>query len=229
MWAKSSNSVSAGVLVVALMLAPAACGAPGQQAPAPAPSPQFHSRILHIWPELAAVLRANSWRPGCPVPISDLRYLNVSHWTMDRRVATGEVIVHKHATGATVGVFADLFELGFPIAQMRRVDDFAANDDASMAANNTSAFNCRKVAGTDTWSEHAYGRAIDVNPVQNPYVRGSTVQPAAGRAYLDRSAYRPGMLIAGRPEVAAVKRHSWGWGGDWQASKDYQHISTTGR
>jgi len=214
-------------LVLALLLT--ACGAPVGQAPAPSPSPQFHSRILHIWPELEAVLRAYSWRPGCPVPIRDLRYIQVSHWTFDGRIATGEVIVHEGVTGQAVGLFADLFQLGFPIAQMRRIDDFAGSDDASMAANNTSGFNCRKVAGTDRWSEHAYGRAIDVNPVQNPYVRGSTVQPAAGRAYLDRSAYRPGMLIAGRPEVAAAKRHSWGWGGDWTSSKDYQHLSTTGR
>ena len=228
MWPRSSNLVGA-VLVLAL----AGCGAPAEQAPAPtpapAPSPQFHSRILHVWPQLEAVLRAYSWRPGCPVPISDLRYVNVSHWTMDGRVVTGEVIVHKAVTGQAVGLFADLFELGFPIAHMRRIDDFQGNDDASMAANNTSAFNCRKVAGTDSWSEHAYGRAIDVNPVQNPYVRGTTVQPPAGAAYLDRSTYRPGMLISGRPEVTAAKRHSWGWGGDWQSSKDYQHLSTTGR
>nr|WP_231127486.1 M15 family metallopeptidase [Motilibacter aurantiacus] len=98
-----------------------------------------------------------------------------------------------------------------------------------MAANNTSAYNCRKVAGTGRWSEHSYGRAVDVNPVQNPYVKGRVVQPAAGRAYVDRSRDAAGLLRAGEPAVEAFTARGWGWGGSWRSSKDYQHFSSTGR
>ena len=107
---------------------------------------------------------------------------------------------------------------------------YDADDDLSMAANNTSAFNCRKVSGSTNWSEHAYGRAIDVNPVQNPYVtRSGRVSPPAGRPYADRGRRAPGMLHAGDQAVKAFARAGWAWGGEWTSAKDYQHFSTTGR
>jgi len=116
-----------------------------------------------------------------------------------------------------------------PIERMRLVDHYGGIDTASMAANNTHGFNCRRVAGSGRWSEHAYGRAIDINPVQNPYVADSIVLPPAGARYLDRGAVRPGMLVTGGPAVAAWKRVGWHWGGDWGSLKDYQHVSSTGR
>jgi poly-gamma-glutamate synthesis protein (capsule biosynthesis protein) len=112
---------------------------------------------------------------------------------------------------------------------MRLVDDYGGSDDASMDADNTSAFNCRNVAGTSRWSEHAYGRAIDINPVENPYVAGSHVSPAAGRAFLDRSQRRPGVVRAGDAVVRAFARVGWGWGGDFSSAQDYQHFSASGR
>ena len=122
-----------------------------------------------------------------------------------------------------------LWEERFPIASMRLVDDFGGDDAASMAANNTSAFNCRRVAGSTSWSQHAYGRAVDVNPVQNPWVSGSTVDPRAGAAFADRRRVRPGMLVSGAPAVRAFEVRGWGWGGRWSSVKDYQHFSANGR
>lgn len=182
-----------------------------------------------ITPQLAARMTPSSWRPGCPVPLSSLRYLQLSHMGVDGNERLGELVVHERDVTAVAIAFKLLWDAGVPIERMRLVDDFGGDDGASMAANNTSAFNCRTVAGTSTWSQHAYGRAIDINPVQNPYVRGPQVEPAAGRAYLDRSAVRPGMLVEGGPAVAAFDRIGWGWGGRWSSAKDYQHVSATGR
>lgn len=169
-----------------------------------------------------------SWRPGCPVPLEDLRYVTVAHRTFDGATATGELVVHADVADGLVEVFRTLFDVGYPIAGMRLVDDFGADDDASMAANNTSAFNCRAVTGGSGWSEHSYGRAIDVNPVQNPYVRGSTVLPAEGAAYLDRPD-EPGVIRAGDAVVEAFAAAGWSWGGYWTRPVDHQHFSTTNR
>ncbi len=170
-----------------------------------------------------------SWRPGCPVGPSDLREVALSHWGFDGAVRTGRLVVHVDQVPAVLGVFRRLFEVGFPVERMVPVDAYGGDDDASMAANNTSAFNCRTIAGTSTWSLHAYGRAVDVNPVQNPYVTSRGVEPAAGRAYLDRADVRPGMAVAGGPLVQAFRAVGWGWGGDFTTSKDYQHFSANGR
>jgi len=171
---------------------------------------------------------SRSWRPGCPVPLEDLRYVTVSHRTFEGTTAVGELVVHADVADGLVTVFADLYRQGYPIRQMRLVDEFAADDDASMAADNTSAFNCRAVTGGSGWSEHAFGRAIDVNPVENPYVSGSFVAPPAGRAFLGRPD-QPGVLHAGDPAVSAFAARGWQWGGLWRRPVDYQHFSTTGR
>lgn len=178
---------------------------------------------------LAARMTPSSWRPGCPVPLSSLRYVRVSHMGMDGKEHLGELVLHADAANHAVLAFKLLWNESFPIQQMRLVDDFGGDDDASMAAGNTSGFNCRRVAGTGTWSQHAYGRAIDLNPIQNPYVSGSLVAPEGGRAYLDRSNVRPGMLVANTSAVHAFARVGWGWGGTWSGAKDHQHVSANGR
>jgi hypothetical protein len=182
-----------------------------------------------ITPQLAARMTPSSWRAGCPVPLSSLRYLQVSHMGFDGRERLGELVVHQADVTAVAIAFKLMWDARVPIERMRLVDDYDGSDDASMAANNTSAFNCRRVAGTGTWSQHAYGRAIDINPVQNPYVAGSLVDPSAGRAFLDRRNVRPGMLVERGPAVAAFDRIGWGWGGRWSSAKDYQHVSANGR
>jgi hypothetical protein len=196
--------------------------------PSTTAAPAFAGDVLPI----DAAVRArmpHSWRPGCPVGLEDLRLLRLRHWGFDGAVHDGELVVHADVADDVVGSFRSAFDARFPIERMELVDAYGADDDRSMAANNTSAFNCRRVAGTDRWSEHAYGRAVDINPIQNPYVRGSSVDPPAGAAYADRSDVRPGMLTVDGPVVRAFTAIGWGWGGTWTAGKDYQHLSASGR
>jgi hypothetical protein len=194
----------------------------------PAPSARFEFVAHAIDGALAARMQP-SWRPGCPVGLESLRYLSVRHWGFDGKAHTGELVVHADAVGAMQSVMRALWDARFPIERMELVDNYGGNDDASMAANNTSAFNCRFVAGTTNWSEHAFGRAIDVNPIQNPYVAGARVSPPAGAAFVNRALQSPGMIHAGDPVVGAFAAVGWGWGGNFGSSKDYQHFSATGR
>ncbi len=145
------------------------------------------------------------------------------------RERTGELVVHESDVTAVAIAFKLMWDARFPIERMRLVDDYGGSDERSMAANNTSGFNCRRVDASRRWSQHALGRAIDINPVQNPYVRATTVQPSAGRTYLDRRDVRPGMLVEGSAAVAAFDRIGWGWGGRWRSSRDHQNVSATGR
>lgn len=189
------------------------------------PSPPFQSSIETV---VAADL-ASSWRPGCPVAVEDLRRVTLSHWNYDGRVQTGRIVVAASLADQVVAIFGDLYQEGFPIERMEPVEAYGGSDDSSMAANNTSGFNCRQVTGGSSFSEHSYGRAIDVNPLVNPYVRGSTVLPPAGAAYADRSRDAPGMIHANDEVTEAFGARGWIWGGTWNSVKDYQHFSTTGR
>ena len=195
--------------------------------PVASPAPVFASAVSQITPELALRM-APSWREGCPVPLADLRYVTVSHHTFDGTVVTGELVVHADVAEGLTGVFRSLFEQGYPIRSMRLVDDFGADDNESMAADNTSAFNCRAITGGTAWSEHAYGRALDLNPVENPYVLGRHVAPPEGRAYADRPD-AAGVIHDGDAVVAAFAAAGWQWGGHWPSPVDYQHFSVSGR
>jgi hypothetical protein len=188
-------------------------------APASA-APTFTSSVERV----SAQDLSGSWREGCPVAPAQLRRVRLSHWGFDGVEKTGRLVVHVDQVPAVLGVFSRLFDARFPIERMVPVDAYGGDDDASMADNNTSAFNCRTVAGTSSWSNHAYGWAVDINPVQNPYVRGSTVSPPAGRAYLDRRNRRPGMIVDGDAVVSAFSAAGWTWGGWWSSPKDYQHF-----
>jgi hypothetical protein len=185
------------------------------------------------WSASAAPVQASqvpaSHRPGCPVALADLRFVTLRHWGFDGRTHLGELVLHADAVAAVTEAFRRMYEASVVVEQVRLVDEFGADDDRSMAANNTSAYNCRTVGGSTTWSQHAYGRAVDVNPVQNPYVTRGGVEPEAGRAYLDRGDVRPGMAVAGGPVVEAFRAVGWGWGGTFTSSKDYQHFSANGR
>ncbi len=169
----------------------------------------------------------SSWRDGCPVALDRLRYVEVTHFTNDGRQVIGELIVDAAVADEIVEIFATLFEAAFPIESMRLIDDFAADDLRSMQANNTSAFNCRFVAGTSGWSWHAYGRAIDINPLVNPYVTASGIQPPEGAAFADRMLPTPGMIHANDVVSTAFARHGWEWGGNWRSDQDYQHFART--
>jgi hypothetical protein len=196
--------------------------------PPPPPGPPYEASIAAI-DDATLARMTHSWRLDCPTPIRDLRLLTIRHWNDAGAVATGELIVHADAANAMVRAFGRLYDARFPIARMQLVDVYQGDDQASMRANNTSAFNCRTVAGTDRWSEHAYGRAVDVNPLVNPWVRGSTVDPPEGRPYADRNNRVPGGIYAGDAAVRAFTAEGWTWGGTWSGSKDYQHFSASGR
>jgi hypothetical protein len=194
--------------------------------PAGAASPPFAARIATV----TADDLSHSWRPGCPVGPAQLRLVRLAHWDFSGRRRIGELVVHHEAVPDVIAAFRRLYRARFPIRRMVRVDRFRGSDDASMAADNTSAFNCRYAVATGPkrWSAHAYGKAIDVNPVENPYVQGSTVSPANGRAYADRSRRSPGMAVAGGVLVSAFASRGWAWGGRWSGTPDYQHFSATG-
>jgi D-alanyl-D-alanine carboxypeptidase-like protein len=185
-------------------------------------APAFEAEIAPVrWDDLR-----HSYRAGCPIGPAQLRTVRVSHWGFDGRAQVGSIVVARRVATDVVAVFRRLWAARFPIRRIRPVSTYGGSDDASMAADNTSGFNCRFVGDTSRWSMHAYGEAIDVNPVENPYVRGSTVSPPAGRAYLDRSRYRKGVAVVGGVLERAFASVGWKWGASFG---DYQHFSTTGR
>jgi hypothetical protein len=169
-----------------------------------------------------------SYRPGCPVGPFELRRLEVSHWDFAGRRRVGSIVVRATEARDVLSVFRKLYAARFPIRRLRLVEAYKGSDDASMAADNTSGFNCRYVTGTRRWSQHAYGLAIDINPVENPYVHGGRVEPPAGRRYLDRARARRGMVVPGDVVIRAFAAIGWSWGGRW-STPDYQHFSATGR
>jgi hypothetical protein len=194
------------------------------------PLPGYTSSVREIDADLAARMRGVSWHEGCPVAIVDLRLVEVDHVGFDGYAHRGRLVVHADATGAITEAFRRMYDARFPIERVTLVDDAGGSDDAAMAANLTTAFNCRAVTGGSGWSEHSYGRAIDINPLQNPYVSSrGTVLPPGGRAHLDRSSGAIGMIVDGGPAVTAFDAVGWQWGGRWRAIKDYQHFSASGR
>jgi D-alanyl-D-alanine carboxypeptidase len=195
-------------------------------ATAAAPSPRFTATVSPVrWPDVRF-----SYGAGCPVGPPELRLVRLSYWGFDGRPHAGSVVVHRRVTRDVVTVFRRLYTAHFPIRRMVPVSAYRGSDEASMAADNTSAFNCRPAVGSGKrrWSAHAYGEAIDVNPVENPYVLGRRVLPPTGRAYLDRSRGRRGMAVEGGVLVRAFASVGWKWGGRWAGSPDYQHFSASG-
>jgi hypothetical protein len=189
----------------------------------------FRGTIARIDPGLAERMTGVSWRPGCPVSLRDLRVLTLSHWGFDGRSRTGRLVVHRDVARDLVGVFRELYRERFPVRRVVLIDAYGGSDFRSIEADNTSAFNCRYVDGTTRWSNHAYGTAIDVNPIDNPYVSGGRTSHRRSVPYLDRSRRRPGMAYEGGVLVRAFDRIGWGWGGRWTSVKDYQHFSASGR
>jgi hypothetical protein len=185
-------------------------------------APEFRAKVDTVrWADLRFTYRA-----GCPVGPPQLRTVEVSYWDFAGKPKVGRIVVARRVADDVVDVFRQLWAKRFPIRRLQPISVYRGDDDASMAADNTSGFNCRFVAGTTHWSMHAYGEAIDVNTVENPYVRGSTVKPPAGRAFLDRSRYRKGMAVRDGVLVRALASVGWKWGASFG---DYQHFSTTGR
>ena len=198
--------------------------------PVTAPEVQFGAEIFEIAGPTVDRLE-HSWREGCPVGLSDLRLITLSHWDYQGSVSSGELVVHVDHAEDMVQVFSRLFDARFPIERMEIVDNFVGDDDLSMAANNTSAFNCREIASRPgTWSNHAFGAAVDINPLVNPYVSlsGDQVFPPEGAQYTNRNVRVTGGIYAGDVVTQAFAEIGWGWGGDWNSVKDWQHFSANG-
>jgi D-alanyl-D-alanine carboxypeptidase len=211
------------------VLAAALAGGAVSRDTSPQGIPAFRGTIQRIDASQARRMTGVSWRPGCPVALRDLRVLTLSHWGFDGKRRTGRLVVNVDVASGLVAVFRDLYAARFPIRRMVRIEAYGGSDFRSIEADNTSAFNCRYVDGTTRWSNHAYGTAIDVNPIENPYVSGGRTAHAPSRPYMSRTPRRRGMAFEGGALVRAFDRIGWGWGGRWSSVKDYQHFSESGR
>ena len=181
-----------------------------------AEQPHFSASVSILSKNLRAEMTGLSWHPGCPVPLDRLRLIDLTYYGFDGLVHHGRLVVNRDVSTAIVSVFRRLYQQKFPIRRIELIDRYQGNDYASIEADNTSAFNCRPVANSTRWSQHAYGRAIDVNPIENPYVYSSgTSSHRASRPYLDRSTHRPGMAYEHGALVEAFDKAGWSWGGRW--------------
>jgi hypothetical protein len=212
------------ILTAIVSMTPMESAAPQEQT-----STGFYANVSRISPRLERRMRGKSWHRGCPVPIRRLRLIRVSYHGFDGDRHIGKLVANKNAVEALVRALRSMYRNDFKIRRMWLVDRYEGNDRRSMRADNTSAFNCRFVSGTTRWSEHAYGRAIDINPVENPYVGSDgSVSPRNGRPYVDRSRRAKGMIHARDATVRAFRRVGWRWGGYWRSAKDYQHFAASG-
>ncbi|GAA2875834.1 M15 family metallopeptidase [Streptosporangium fragile] len=198
---------------------------PATATPAPTGPPKFSATISRV----ARDRLKYSWRPGCPVPVRDLRLVTMTYWGFDDKPHTGELVVHRDAAQDIVSIFGRLYDWRWPIHKMELVDVYKGSDFESIDADNTSAFNCRPATGSSSWSQHAYGRAIDINPRENPYVSSDgSVAHANARKFARRPVKAPGVINPDDRVVRAFERAGWEWGGYWSGIKDYQHFSKSG-
>jgi D-alanyl-D-alanine carboxypeptidase len=219
------RALALAVAVAALAVAPAS----------QAERDSFESRIEPLSGSLRSQLSGRFWRPGCPVPLSDLRLLTVSIYGFDGRVSNGQLIVNRDVAGPLQSVFRRLYELGFRIRHMRLSDLYGPRRAWPRDGDVSGAFHCRQAVpspcvggrGTGSWSQHAYGRAVDLNPIENPYFGCGRVHDPRSRPFVRRTPLRRGMVTPA--VVRAFRAIGWGWGGDWsRGTKDWMHFSATG-
>ncbi|WP_235926003.1 M15 family metallopeptidase [Actinokineospora pegani] len=193
------------------------------------PPPAGGEYASTVSPVPADVLARSTWSAACPVGRDELRYLTMSFWGFDGRAHTGEMIVNASAAAGVARVFGELHAARFPIEEMRVTAPAELDLAPTGDGNNTGAFVCRRGTGLSSWSAHAYGLAIDVNPFCNPYVKGDLVLPELASSYVDRAWERPGMVLAGDTAVRAFAAIGWSWGGEWSSPLDIQHFSALHR
>ena len=232
-------AVAALLIVLAVASAPATgfggpelqpAGSPRSDGPAAARLRPYRSEVSKLDGKARKRMTGVSWQKGCPVGLGDLRLVSVSYVDFGKHARQGKLVIHEDHAKDIARVFERLYEKRFRIRRIELIDRYRGSDHRSMDADNTSAFNCRVVAGTDRWSRHAYGTALDLNPVENPYVTtGGHVSPPAGAAYTDRGDVRKGMVEDGPVVKSFQKIAGWEWGGEWSGTKDYQHFSSDGR
>jgi D-alanyl-D-alanine carboxypeptidase len=210
--------------------------APAVGAPSPMvsePTTRFEGSVHRIGSDLRPKIVGRSWHVGCPVPVRDLRAVDVSYWNFEGEVRTGPLIVNEMVAEDVLWVFRRLFRARFPIKHIVLPPRWRPPTPADYwdrrPTSPTAAFNCRPATGSTTLSQHSYGWAIDINPLQNPYVRsdGTTLRHIA-KPYRDRSLHREGMIHDGDVVVRSFAAIGWEWGGHWHTLKDYMHFSLTG-
>jgi hypothetical protein len=172
----------------------------------------------------------SSWREECPVALEGLTYLTMSFYGFDGLPHTGEMLVAAEFADGVVEAFRRLWEVRFPIEEMRVQEEEEMDAPPTGDGNVTGSFECRPAVGqSGGWSMHAYGLAVDINPFHNPYTKGEVVAPELASAYIDRTDVRPGMILEGDTAVGAFDEMGWGWGGRWNTAKDWMHFSSNGR
>jgi len=177
------------------------------------------------------MIKGNSWRKGCPVSLENLRYLRMAYLDFKGQHQMGELIVHQDVSSEVTEIFKSLYHMGYPIYKMRLVSDYKGNDWQSIESGNTSAFNCRNATGSKKWSKHSYGKAIDINPIENPYIsRSGRISHKASEKYRKRihknNTYPDKAILLKSDKATKVfEKYGWIWGGDWSGVKDYQHFS----
>jgi hypothetical protein len=196
----------------------------------------FHSTIKPLPNSVKTTLKKGGyWHKGCPVGLSDLRLLTVTHRGFDKHNHTGQLIVNKKAAQPLSTVFHKLYNLHFPIRHMSIASVYGPKEQWPKDGDTSGSFECRQAVpspcsggnANGSWSNHAYGMAVDINPVENPYVGCGMSRDPKAQSYRDRSRHRPGMVT--RRVRRAFASIGWGWGGSWTGNtKDYMHFSVTG-
>lgn len=216
---------------------PAPSATETSSSPSPIAAPvraRFAGRAEKIPAGLAREMRGTTWHAGCPVPIAGLRLLHFNYWGFDGEIKRGPMVVNASVAGDVLWVFRQLFDAKFPLKRVALAKEYKPkHEDPSRHRSVTASFNCRPVITTDgpqaMLSQHSYGLAVDVNPLQNPEVAtNGYVRDRAAKIYRDRSQDLPGMIHAGDVVVRAFAAIGWKWGGDWTSMKDYMHFSETG-
>jgi hypothetical protein len=218
---------------------------PAPASPTPSSQPQtpetqrarFAGRVSPVPPSIASEMRGTTWRPGCPVPVADLRLLRFNYWSLGGEVERGPMVVNASVASDVLWVFRRLFEARFGLQRVGLAREFRESrleTHPNTRRSVTASFNCRPVVtpdgAGDEFSQHAYGLAVDVNPLQNPFVRADGwVRNRFARPYVDRTGSLPGMIHEGDVVVRAFAAIGWEWGGRWSGDKDYMHFSLLGR
>jgi D-alanyl-D-alanine carboxypeptidase len=197
--------------------------------------PAFHSSVRPLSAPMRTELRSEAWHQGCPVQLSGLRLLTVSYRDFDGTTRTGRLVVNESAAAPLARVFRQLYRLHFPIRHLSIAAAYGPKGAVPKDGDISGSFECRQAVpspcvggtGTGTWSEHAYGEAVDLNPVENPYVGCGQSRDPAARKYFTRRVHRRGMVT--RAVISAFRSIGWGWGGSWTGNtKDYMHFSQSG-
>ncbi len=197
-----------------------------QEETLPDPDKEFY--ISEITDELFERMKGKSFKDDCTLPREDLRYVHVLHKTLDKETLEGELVVNVHIAEDVLAIFRELYEADYPIEKIRLIDEYDADDDLSMADNNTSCFNYRLVANTNHISKHGRGLAIDLNPLYNPYITTVNgvvnVSPQNGEPYADRDGDFPYKIDENDLAYRLFTERGFAWGGAWKNEKDYQHF-----